>query len=551
MPPDPSIPLQRALAGRYTLEGELGRGGMGIVYLAEEIALERKVALKVLPPVVAASRRRRERLLREARTAAKLSHPNIVPILAADEVDEFVFFTMAYVEGETLARRVRVRGPLSADEVTHVLREVAGAVAYAHERGVIHRDLKAENIILEHATGRALVMDFGIARVASEPDVIDAGKVAGTAQYMSPEQAQGLDVDERTDVYALGVVGYFASTGRLPFQGSTPKEVMEQQIHAPPPPLVPVTPGFHAPVVATVERCLEKYPGDRFQSAADLVAQLGVPGDVPAPLRYLVRRYRDSIYGNDAVALLGALAAIQLFGALWVGKWGTAALAGGFLALLVVGAVASLLPVTRRVLQNGYSRSDIVGALTQDVATHREELAFRYGWRAGLVERLARAVTFAGVGLWKSRFGVWAAKLAGVGLKRRLRNAESDRGPEAIVVSADRLYQNLPEAARRALGDLPDMLRRLERQTMGTRTLIAELEAGLASGGDVASALSRERERMSETIDALEAIRLALERLADGDGSVQEVSAELGRAREVGDVVDGVVEPESKVLSGG
>jgi serine/threonine-protein kinase len=165
-PLDPEfLAFQQALAGEYSLERELGRGGMGIVYLAREVQLERLVAIKVLPAALAARPGYRERFLREARTAAQLSHPNIVPIHRVGEAGGFVFFVMSFVEGETLGQRVRTRGPVNVATAARLLREVAWALAYAHGRGVIHRDVKPDNILLEKESGRALVTDFGIAHV--------------------------------------------------------------------------------------------------------------------------------------------------------------------------------------------------------------------------------------------------------------------------------------------------------------------------------------------------------------------------------------------------
>src|ERR1043165_7584345 len=158
------LDLQAALAGEYSLERELGRGGMGIVYLARDVQLDRDVAIKVLPTPLAHTPDARKRFMREARTAAGLSHPNIVPIHRVGEAGGFVFFVMSYVEGETLGERLRTRGPLPPPEAMRVLREVAWALAYAHGRGIVHRDVKPDNILLEAATGRALVTDFGIAQ---------------------------------------------------------------------------------------------------------------------------------------------------------------------------------------------------------------------------------------------------------------------------------------------------------------------------------------------------------------------------------------------------
>src|SRR5213594_2201623 len=207
------LDFQSAVAGRYSLERELGRGCMGVVYLAREVRLDRPVAIKLLPPSKATDPKLRERFLREPRTAAKLSHPNIIPIHAVEEIGGFVFFAMAYIEGETLTERVRQRGPLPPSEASRVLRDVAWALAYAHGQGVIHRDVKPDNILIE-STGRVLVADFGIAGVvAGTGGGLDTGEVVGTPEFMSPEQALGEAVDARSDLYSLGIVGYFAFSG--------------------------------------------------------------------------------------------------------------------------------------------------------------------------------------------------------------------------------------------------------------------------------------------------------------------------------------------------
>src|SRR3954470_21969103 len=182
------IDFQQALAGEYSLERELGRGGMGIVYLAREVQLDRLVAIKLLPRALARQPDVRERFLREARMAASLSHPHIVPIYRVGETGGHVFFVMAYVNGETLGERLRTRGPLPTAVATRLFREVTWALSYAHGRGIVHRDVKPDNILIEGDTGRALVTDFGIARGAEQTEITDPGRVMGTAHFMSPAQ---------------------------------------------------------------------------------------------------------------------------------------------------------------------------------------------------------------------------------------------------------------------------------------------------------------------------------------------------------------------------
>src|SRR5436853_2325975 len=179
------LDFQAAVAGRYSLDRELGRGGMGVVYLARDVRLDRPVAIKLLPPSLAAHQDLRDRFIREARTAGRLSHPYIVPIHSVDEAGDFVFYVMAYVDGETLGQRVQARGPLPAHDATRILREVAWALAYAHAQGVIHRDIKPANIMLEGGGGRAMVMDFGIARLSNVTGETAVGEVLGTPEYMS------------------------------------------------------------------------------------------------------------------------------------------------------------------------------------------------------------------------------------------------------------------------------------------------------------------------------------------------------------------------------
>lgn len=271
----------RLLEGQYALDREIGRGGMGIVYLGRDLKLDRPVALKTLPPHLAADPAIRERFLREARTAAKLSHPNIVPVYRADEIDGQVFFAMGYVDGVSMADAVRDAGRLDPRDVLRQMRDVAAALGYANEHGVVHRDVKAENILVERNTGRAMVTDFGIARMAEAAPLTATGQVLGTVYYMSPEQVTGEPVDGRSDLYSLGVAGFYALAGRFPFDATLASAVLIAQVNKAPPPLLTVAPDAPRALAEIVDRCLAKDPAARFQSGSELAEALRrVEGEV-------------------------------------------------------------------------------------------------------------------------------------------------------------------------------------------------------------------------------------------------------------------------------
>jgi len=267
--------LRAALKGQYAIERELGRGGMGIVVLARDERLDRHVALKVLPPTLAEQADTRERFLREARMSAQLSHPNIVPVYRADDIGGFAFFAMGYVDGETLGDRIRDRGALPPSEVVRILREVSWALAYAHARGIVHRDVKPDNILLERSTGRAIVTDFGIARAEFNPSLTQDGLVLGTVHYMSPEQSSGEVLDGRSDLYALGCVGFQALSGRLPFEGSAPQSILVAHATKEPPPLRSAAPQVPVTLAAVIDQCLRKSPAERFATGEELAEALG------------------------------------------------------------------------------------------------------------------------------------------------------------------------------------------------------------------------------------------------------------------------------------
>jgi serine/threonine-protein kinase len=271
--PDPQD-FASAIADHYSVEREIGRGGMGIVYLARDPRLDRYVAIKTLPPHLANDPIVRERFLREARTAGGLSHQNIVPIHRADEIQGHVFFVMGYVDGESLAQRLRRFGRLDPREAVSILIDVANALAYAHSRGVIHRDVKAENILVEASTGRALVTDFGIARLAEAGPLTSTGQVLGTVYYLSPEQVSGDKIDARSDIYSLGVVAYLALSGQFPFDAELASAVLIAHVTKAAPPLLTRAPDIPRHLAEIVDRCLAKDPGERFPSCSAVAATL-------------------------------------------------------------------------------------------------------------------------------------------------------------------------------------------------------------------------------------------------------------------------------------
>ena len=261
--------LNVALAGRYTLEREIGRGATGVVWLAQQHHPRRHVALKMLDPTIARVLGP-ERFLREVDLAAKLTHPHILPIHAAGEAGGLLYYTMPYVEGESLRDRLNRERQLPLDDALQIAREVADALSYAHQHDVVHRDIKPENILLE--AGHAVVADFGIARAMTEAggqQLTETGIAVGTPPYMSPEQVAGSkDLDGRSDLYSLGCVLYEMLAGRPPFVGPTVESVVHQHIAAEPQPITSMRPAVPAAVAAALARSLAKTPADRFNPVA-------------------------------------------------------------------------------------------------------------------------------------------------------------------------------------------------------------------------------------------------------------------------------------------
>ena len=541
MPDTPTalfLAFQEAVAGRFSLDREIGRGGMGVVYLAREVRLDRLVAIKLLPPQFADQPALRERFLREARTAARLSHPNIVPIHSVDEAGAFVFYVMTYVDGETLGQRVTTRGPLAAPEVMRVLREVAWALGYAHDQGVVHRDVKPANILLDRATGRAMVTDFGIARVVdSSGSQTMVGEMLGTPEYMSPEQASGENIDGRSDLYSLGLVGYFALTGTVPFTGST-QAVLAQQITKDAPSMSSVARGVPRQLADAIDRCLLKDSNRRFTNGAELAdalaPTLAVRTDIPAPLRVFIERRRTA--GLLALPVAAGVLGISMA----IGESRSLVLMASMLvAIGLVTPVAVLLSRLRNLARIGYGPSDVASALRRDFERRREEFLYDYGPTESRRERLLRffayAIVFLGIssaarmylaargimdmnaGLQRVlppaiAMGSWGIAFAAISRKwRRFREnagpplarfwegpvgrflgrvaawklrgkaVANERATEvAIAMSAEDMFGALPKEMRRQLGDVPAVLLALRRRATSTREQMASLDESIA-----------------------------------------------------------------------
>ena len=490
------LALQELLAGRYSIERELGRGGMGIVLLARDVALDRPVAIKLLPPHLATRPDERERFLEEARTAAGLAHPNIVPIHLVEAHGELVFFVMGFVDGETLRDRVERAGPLPPRLAMKLLQEVAWALGYAHQRGVIHRDVKPDNIMIERATERALVTDFGIAlgRRAAESA---GGPVVGTARYMSPEQACGEPVDARSDLYSLGATFFYALTGRAPFEGANLPAILTKHVNETAPLVQAVRPDVPAKVGAVVDRLLRKAPSERFQTGDDLARVAGeVRGrDFRAPP--LLRAFVRNAQVSTMVLLASALA----------GK-GTG----------IIGAILifQLVVVARRLLKDGYTFGDIRAALLAErqVQQEEDEVIKRRRWFLRLDSLWYR--------VWAGRAGRAFFRLAGIGLKATARPAlpSVERTELVLGRSALSAYKALPKGERLQARDLPDVLERLET---GAEALRARGDTG---------------ESLTEAVAALEHLRLALVKRQSGVGSPSDLTLVLERAKEIGDHVE-------------
>ncbi len=575
--------LQSALRGRYHLDRELGRGGMGIVVLARDLALDRPVAIKLLPPHLAGIPSLRTRFLQEARTAARLSHPHIVPIHAVEEQGELVWFVMGYVPGETLAAKVRNEGPLPPALVTRLVQEVAWALAYAHQHGVIHRDVKPENILLERGTGRALVTDFGIARLTDHAPVTPSGDVMGTPRMVSPEQAAGEEVDGRSDLYSLGVTAFFALTGRYPFEGDNAGQLLAQHLTVPAPAVASLRPGLPRSLATAVDRCLAKEPGQRFatgEELAEAVAAGHALAPIPRSLQLITRELEA--FGVDLVGY-ATLATIAIFtqtvttdffsfGFNW-----TAGLMALLVSLLGIrGAHASRL--IRDVIREGWTAADLTAAAEREARENATpatgpSLSARLGlylaglvalalfWLGpkqwvydgstfpiGLVTELAALVMPIALGRWLGH-ALEAPKAGRLGILSRFflkakagwlfkvlrwklpaptqQEAIPDQPTELALAGAVRgLLAQIPESDRRRLGGAEELLARLERDAAALRRRLDELDATAAAVGGGSSV---ERQGVLQDIDGAQ--RETANRLASTLSALETLRLELLRAR--------------------
>jgi eukaryotic-like serine/threonine-protein kinase len=369
------LALERAIVGRYALERELGRGGMGVVLLARDLSLDRLVALKLLPAMLAAQPVLRERFLREARTAAGLSHPHVVPIHAVEAHGDIVFIAMAFVDGESLAERVRRVGPLPPREVARIMREVAWALAYAHGRGIVHRDIKPDNILIERGSGRAMVTDFGIARpadsAASSKQLTLEGQLIGTAAFMSPEQGAGEPVDGRSDLYALGGVGFFALTGRAPFEATTLEAILVARFTQAAPPVASARPDVPAALASAIDRCLAREPNDRFASAEALAEALSegrglaVVPDIAPPVRSFLRAAEQTVWLGSLIVVFSLIYGLPTHHVAPV------------VTPIVLGIVFFSIDLVRRareLISEGFAAADVRRGFELERVAHAEEM---------------------------------------------------------------------------------------------------------------------------------------------------------------------------------
>lgn len=586
---DEFFQLQRAVAGRFSLVREIGRGGMGVVFAARDLTLERPVAIKLLPPALASSEELRRRFLREARTAAGLSHPHIVPIHSVEERDGLVYFVMALVEGESLGQRIRRAGPLPVAEAMRVVQETAWALGHAHARGVVHRDVKPDNILLDRDSGRVLVTDFGIAFAPGRDTPVD-GVVVGTPSYMSPEQGRGEEPTSQSDLYALGVTAWMAVAGRGPFSGTDATTLLLQHASVPAPSLASARNGLPDTFVRAIDACLAKSPADRWESAEALAVALADERSktaiVPAPVRAFLREW-DGAGGEIGTA--GTASVVAGLVSLAIQAAGTHSFNASILAVvylliavltggLALERVGRLAMHARRLLRSGYDLRAVAQAMGRELPSRMEEDqagtpdtarsttatvamggavsvgAFLLNWSTpdvgpflpyviAAVSVIAPTVTVRAAwsywakgrneSLWNRLGRGWLGRaifrLAGVGIPAVATRALDD-GEATVIVLGDearRAFAALPAGQRAALHDVPSLVSQLEGEALRLR----------AAPPSPATASSR-----AQVMAALELLRLDLLKAGAAQLPAIELTDAIERVREIGRRVEGIVE---------
>ncbi|MEP6835205.1 MAG: serine/threonine-protein kinase [Gemmatimonas sp.] len=381
---DPAfVALQTALSGRFSIERELGRGGMGIVYLARDVQLQRPVAIKLLSPSLAANAAMRERFLREAHLAAQCFHPHIVPIHAVEESGDLAWFVMAYVRGESLAERVRRTGALAADTVQRLAQDIGWALSYAHQRGLVHRDVKPENILIDVSSERFLLADFGIAlhnddingRAASARANVVGLPGAGTPRYMAPEQARGDAVDGRADLYALGASLFFAASARPPFDAGSSATLLYQHAAMPAPAVGSYAPALPTNLADAIDQCLAKLPDHRFANAmafVDAVKPLEALRGLPPSLLPAQENMNGAKTALGWGAVIGVTSLLLMAGEkndsfsrdIILGIGGAIS---GFLAFVAVSRTIEAASDAGKALRSGIAALDVERALTGEI----------------------------------------------------------------------------------------------------------------------------------------------------------------------------------------
>jgi serine/threonine-protein kinase len=592
IPEEEFLTLQDALAGQWSLERALGSGGMATVYLARDVALDRPVAIKVLSAEHAADPGMRARFEREAVTSARLSHPHIVPTYAVAEAAGRPYLVMGYIDGESLAQRLHRTGPLSVAEGEGVIREVAWALGHAHATGVLHRDVTLDNILIERSTGRAVLVDFGIAApVDGERD----GTLVGTPAYLAPEVIQGEPASRASDLYALATVAWATFTGRLPFLGDDSASVLLQQVSVPTPSLASAAPAVPRRIVAAIEGALAKDPAERPRSVeAWMAAWEGE--QVTAPLAKPLERWREHW---QQVRTFYALAAtiIAMLGGMtggWGGQpfmWILVSAVLGIQVLLAAAAIHAMMAGRRlhALVRAGYGIEDLRLALPQpggpthntplplvgrlisfamllafavllahDAFAYFARLGYGYGEGFGFLGRLVRwsfVTLWTGVGLsllvpsrpllrpgtreairrafWNSPLGAIWFTLARFGLGTQIAAAETLHRPTELVLdlAIEELWRALPAAARRRTEELPAVARDLRRRVASLRALANHFGDPIQDSPAEAALRAKVGERITAALTALEQLRLQLLRLDGATASTGALTAQLHDAR--------------------